>query len=139
MPAAIVVVRAVVMIAIMIVLVSVNVSRPGRKWIGETPPGVRAAGHFLIGEQATIERILERASINAARHHRERLPAISKRFLPFFSSTLRHLRISNVRIACRPPMARGCALDLRSRQIEAANFIHPGSEPEETFGAKQAW
>src|SRR4051794_8294062 len=135
MPAAIVIVRALVMIAIMIVLVSVNVSRPGRKWIGETPPGVRAAGHFLIGEQATIERILERAAINAARHYRERLAAISERFLPFGSGPLRHLGISNARISGRPPMTCGRALDLRSRQIEAANFIHPGREPEETFGA----
>ena len=138
MAAAIVLVRAVIVVALMIVFMSVSVSRPGRKRIGEALPGVRAAGHFLIGEQTPIERILERGSINATRHHRERLPAISERLLPFLSSALGHLGIANVRIARRPPMARERTLDFCPSQIETADFIHPGSQPEKTFRAKQS-
>ena len=138
MAAAIVLVRAVIVIALTIVLMSVAVSRPGRKWIGQIPPRLRPASHFLIGQQTTIELILERVSTNAASHHRKRLPAVSERFLPFLSGALRHVAISSLRVARRPPMTCGRALDLRSGKIETADFIHPGSEPEETFRAKQA-
>ena len=139
MTAAIVLVRAVIMIALIVVSMSVSVRRPGRKRIRETPPGLRAACHFLIGQQTTIELTLERVSINAESHDRERLPAIAEWFLPFFSRAIGHLGSANMRIARGPPKARGGALELRSGKIKTAHFIHPGSEPEETFRAKESW
>ena len=69
MPAAIVLVRAVIVIALMTVLMTVAVSRPGRKGICQIPPRLRAASHFLIDQQTTIELMLERVSTNAAGHH----------------------------------------------------------------------
>ena len=137
MAAAIVIVRAVIVIALMIVSMSVAMRRPGRKRISQIPPRLRAASHFLIGQQTTIQLTLKRVSTSAARHHGKRLPAVSERFLPFLSSALGHFAIPSLRVARRPPMTCGRALDLRSRKVETADFIHPGSEPEEAFRAKQ--
>src|SRR2546423_7055851 len=106
MAAAIVLVRAMIMIviALMVVLVSVNMRGPGRKWIGETSPGIRATTHLVIGQQAFVELLLHRTFIDAESHHSERLPAVSERLLPFFSRPLGHVAISNVCIARRPPV-----------------------------------
>ena len=138
MAAAIVLVRAVIVImtALMVVLMTMAVSRPGRKRISQATPRLRAASHFLIGQQTTIELTLKRVSTSAASHHGKRLPAVSERFLPFSLGAPGHVAISSFGIARRPPMTCGRALNLRSGKIETADFIHPGSEPEETFRAK---
>ena len=47
--------RAMVMVALMIVVVSVRVRGPGRERIGELLPTIGASRHFCIGKQAGVE------------------------------------------------------------------------------------
>ena len=69
-------VRAMIVIALVIVIVMmmmmVNMlGRPRRKRVGQRAPRLLAAGHFVIGKEATIELILQGILTDVHCHDRE--------------------------------------------------------------------
>src|SRR5437868_1668718 len=101
-------------------------------------PGVFSSTHFVVCEETSLQLMLKRVSIDVQSHHRERLPAVSERLLPFAASAYRHFGFARLGIARRPPTTGGSALKLRSRQIKAANFVHSSREPEKALRPKHS-
>ena len=130
--------RAMIVIAFVVVMVLVNVCRPRGKRVREVAPRLFASSHFVVAEQATIELTLQRIAANIQCHHGERLSAIAERLLPFLPRAHRHFGFTGLRIARRPPMTSRHALEFGASEIKAADFFHSRSEPEKTFRTKNA-
>ena len=67
----IVFVMIVLMVAFMVMMVNMPVSGPRRKGIGGIAPTLLALRHLVVGEETTIELILEVSALDAERHDGE--------------------------------------------------------------------
>jgi hypothetical protein len=75
-------------------------------------------------------------SIDIQRHDTEGLAAIAERFLPLFSSMLRHFALAGVGITRSPPGAGRRAVQIVPSQVEATDFVHARGQPEKAFCSK---
>jgi hypothetical protein len=126
----------VLMIALLMWMVMMSVSRPGWKWVGKISPVLFAFFHLRLGQKTSFHAASEDVGVNFQSHDRKRLAAIAVRFLPFLSGALGHFGFARGSVTSRPPFSGGRALDLRSGQVQSTHLIHAGSQPKETLGSE---
>ena len=124
------------MVMVMITFVRVHMDGPGRERIGKAHPTFRTARHLCVGEKGGIELRLDCGRIKIESDKGNGLAAIAEWFLPFFSGPFWHLILPGMLISRGPPLTRPRAMQFRAREIQAADEVHAGREPEKSLGPK---
>src|SRR5437763_15589004 len=125
-----------VIVRVIPVLVVVMVRRPCWKWIWKLGPAMFAGGHLRVIQQAGIKLRLKFAGIELDSHEGDCLTTVAERFPPFFSRPVRHLGFPGMLVPSSPPFSSSSMMRFRTCLVKAADQVHSGREPKETFGAE---
>src|SRR5205085_4063963 len=85
---------------------------------------------------AGIKLRLKFSGIELDSHEGNSLAAVAERFPPFFSRPVRHLGFAGMLVPSSPPFSSSSMMRFRTCLVKAADQVHAGREPKETFGAE---
>src|SRR5690606_22586675 len=113
---------------------------PGAERVMQQTPGIRAAGHFLVGQQAIVQLTHQLREVDVLPDEHQPLAAVTDVGVPVLHYlTQAFLVLRPVLLGYEAPPAPGQAMTHQATGLRpAAGLLIFAGQPEETLGAQQA-